>query len=110
MLSIPDAARTLSLVVIKPTMHDWSRVSSHQDRPMPKKSQLLAATAALLFTLPAPAADSPPASPPLPRLAGVNNGGPHNYDEPAYQKQLARLNFSVISYWIGWSKTYGMPM
>jgi putative glycosyl hydrolase-like family 15 (GHL15) protein len=75
---------------------------------MPKKSQLLAAAAAaLLFALPAAAADS---SPPFPRLAGVNNGGPHNYDEPAYQQKLAKLNFSVLNIWTGWDKTYGMTM
>ena len=73
---------------------------------MPKKTQLLAGAAALLLSLCASAADKPP----FPRLAGVNNGSPHNYDEPAYQKQLARLNFSVIAVWVGWDKTYGMSV
>ena len=71
---------------------------------MSNKTQLLVGTAALLLALCASAADKPP----FPRLAGVNNGSPHNYDDPAYQKQLARLDFSVIAIWVGWDKTYGM--
>ncbi len=70
-------------------------------------TQLLAATAAtLLLAFSASAADSPP----FPRLAGVNNGGPHNYDEPAYQAKLAKLNFSILNIWSGWDETYGMTM
>ena len=67
---------------------------------------LLAATAALLLAIPALAADQPQ----FPRLAGVNMGGPHNYDDAAYQAKLAKLNFSVINTWVGLDKTYGMTM
>lgn len=67
---------------------------------------LLAATAALLFAIPALAADKPP----FPRLAGVNNGSPHNYDDAAYQAKLAKLNFSVLNIWTGWDKSYGMSL
>ena len=50
-------------------------------------TKLLAATAALLLATAALAADKPP----FPRLAGVNNGAPHNYDDSAYQAKLAKL-------------------
>jgi hypothetical protein len=62
-------------------------------------AMLLAATAAL-------AANKPP----FPRLAGVNIGGPHNYDDPAYQAKLAKLDFAVISYWPGWENGRDMTM
>ena len=55
----------------------------------------------LLLAFPASAADSPP----FPRLAGVNNGGPHNYEDPAYQAKLAKLNFSILEIWVGWEAT-----
>jgi hypothetical protein len=87
-------------------MHDWSRVSSYQDRLMRHTTALLAAAASLLLAISACAADSPP----YPRLAGVNNGGPHNYDDPAYQAQLAKLNFSVLGIWVGWETTHDMTM
>jgi hypothetical protein len=67
---------------------------------------LLVASAALLLAIPALAADKPP----FPRLAGVNNGSPHNYDDPAYQAKLAKLDFSLLGYWAGWEKSYGMTM
>jgi putative glycosyl hydrolase-like family 15 (GHL15) protein len=73
---------------------------------MRHKTQLLAAAAALLFTLTASAADKPP----FPRLAGVNNGAPHNYDEPAYQAKLAKLNLSVLGIWTGWEDGSDMTM
>lgn len=70
-------------------------------------TQLFAAAATtLLLAFSASAADSPP----FPRLAGVNNGGPHNYDEPSYQAKLAKLNFSILAIWMGWDQTYGMTM
>ena len=67
---------------------------------------LLASAASLLLAIPASAADSPP----FPRLAGVNNGGPHNYEDPAYQAKLAKLNFSVLNIWVGWEATRDMTM
>jgi hypothetical protein len=87
-------------------MHDWSRVSSYQERLMRHQTQLLAVTASLLFAISAVAADSPP----FPRLAGVNNGGPHNYEEAAYQQKLAKLSFSVLMSWPGWGKSAGTTM
>ena len=69
-------------------------------------TQLLAAAAAtLLLAFSASAADKPP----FPRLAGVNNGSPHNYDDPAYQAKLAKLDFSC-SPLDRLGQTYGMTM
>src|SRR5688572_4207199 len=45
-----------------------------------------------------------------PRLAGVNMGGPHNYDDPAYQAKLAKLDMSVLNMWPGWEKSRDMTM
>jgi hypothetical protein len=80
----------------------------YQDGFMRHITQLLAAAATtLLLAFPAGAVDN---KPPYPRLAGVNNGSPHNYDEPAYQAKLAKLNFAVLAIWVGWDQTYGMTM
>jgi len=74
---------------------------------MRRTTQLLVAAATtLLLAFSASAAEKPP----YPRLAGVNNGSPHNYDEPAYQAKLAKLNWSLLAIWAGWDKTYGMTM
>jgi hypothetical protein len=62
--------------------------------------------AALLLASGALAADKPS----FPRLAGVNISAPHNYDDPAYQAKLAKLDFAVINYWQGWDSTRTMTM
>jgi len=67
---------------------------------------LVAACAALLFAAVAVAADKPP----FPRLAGINIGGKHNYDDPAYQAKLAKLDFAILGYWPGWEKSHDMTM
>ena len=70
-------------------------------------TQLLAAAATtLLLAFSASAADSPP----FPRLAGVNNGAPQNYWEPAYQAKLAKLNWSLLAIWVGWGVTSDTTM
>lgn len=56
---------------------------------------LLAAATSLVLSAGAALADKPE----FPRLAGVNNGAPFNYDDPAYQQKLAKLNFSVLVAW-----------
>lgn len=66
----------------------------------------VAGCAALLLASGALAADKPS----FPRLAGTNVGGPHNYDDPAYQAKLAKLSFAVINYWPGWDNTRDMTM
>src|SRR5688572_4686263 len=67
---------------------------------------MFAVGASVLLAMSAVAADNPP----YPRLAGVNNGSPHNYSDPAYQAKLAKLNFSMLNIWRGWEDTYGMSM
>jgi Hypothetical glycosyl hydrolase family 15 len=67
---------------------------------------LVVGCATLLLAAAALAADKPP----FPRLAGVNIGGPHNYDDPAYQAKLAKLDFAIIGYWPGWDKSRDMTM
>lgn len=39
--------------------------------------------------------------PPFPRVAGIDNGGRANYNDPAYQADLARLSVMVLKYWPG---------
>ena len=67
---------------------------------------LAAAATTLLLAFSASAADSPP----FPRLAGVNNGAPHNYQDPAYQAKLAKLNWSLLAIWVGWGVTSDTTM
>jgi hypothetical protein len=67
---------------------------------------LAAAATTLLLAFSASAADSPPS----PRLAGVNNGAPHNYQDPAYQAKLAKLNWSLLAIWVGWGVTSDTTM
>ena len=39
--------------------------------------------------------------PQFPRLAGVETGGKANYDDPAYQADLAKLSVIILKYWPG---------
>jgi len=66
-----------------------------------KRTSIPAVVAALLMLTTAAAAIAAD-SPPFPRLAGVNNGAPHNYEDPAYQAKLAKLNWSLLATWVGW--------
>jgi hypothetical protein len=67
---------------------------------------LVAAATTLLLAFSASAADSPP----FPRLAGVNNGAPQNYWDPAYQAKLAKLNWSLLAVWVGWGASADTTM
>lgn len=67
--------------------------------------KLLSTIAALLLSITAPAADDP-----YPRLAGVNNGGDHNYEDASYQQKLAKLHLSILNVWVGWEDSHGMTM
>lgn len=51
---------------------------------------------------PAPAGTADAAPLGFPRLAGMLIGDPHNYDEPAYQRQIARLDLAVLGIYDGW--------
>ena len=69
-------------------------------------TSLLATSAALLLAAgTASAYDKPD----FPRLAGVNIGGPFNYQDATYQEQLSRLNLSILATWPG-LKPGGVPM
>jgi hypothetical protein len=39
--------------------------------------------------------------PPFPRLAGIDNGGQANYNDPAYEDDLAKLSVMILKYWPG---------
>lgn len=45
-----------------------------------------------------------PAQPGFPRLGGMLIGNPHNFHEPAYQRQIARLDIAVLGMYNGWSR------
>src|SRR5690348_15483209 len=56
------------------------------------------------------AAETPPApsaAPAFPRLMGMNIGA-KNYDDPQYQRQLARLDVVILGFYQGWKPKYGM--
>ncbi|MET0657585.1 MAG: putative glycoside hydrolase [Steroidobacteraceae bacterium] len=73
---------------------------------MRRSTSLLATCAALLMAAgTAFAYDKPD----FPRLAGVNVGGPFNYQDATYQAQLSRLNLSILASWPG-MKPGGVPM
>jgi hypothetical protein len=40
-------------------------------------------------------------SPPFPRLAGIETGGLANYNSPAYQSALEKLQVMILKYWPG---------
>jgi hypothetical protein len=44
---------------------------------------------------------------PYPRLGGTYISSPQNYDDPAYQKKLAKVAVSVLSIYPGWEKSHG---
>jgi hypothetical protein len=39
--------------------------------------------------------------PPFPRLGGIENGGQANYNDLAYQAELAKLSVMILKYWPG---------
>ncbi len=61
----------------------------------------------LLTHAPAAASDLPPGQPSFPRLMGMNIGA-KNYDDPNYQRQLARLDVVILGFYNGWKPRYGM--
>lgn len=63
----------------------------------------VSAAAALMLGLHAPVASAQTPLPDFPRLGGMLIGNPHNYDEPAYQAQIARLDLAVLGMYNGWN-------
>jgi hypothetical protein len=57
---------------------------------------------ALAFTAQAFAAEDP-----FPRIGGTYISSPQNYDDPSYQKDLAKVDVSILSIYPGWEKTHG---
>jgi hypothetical protein len=47
------------------------------------------------------------AEPSFPRLMGMNIGA-KNYDDPNYQRQLARLDLVILGFYKGWQPGYGI--
>jgi hypothetical protein len=39
----------------------------------------------------------------FPRVAGINIGSPHNYEDPGYQRSLAKLDLVILNYWPSWN-------
>ncbi len=50
---------------------------------------------------------APLGAPSFPRLMGMNIGA-KNYDDPQYQRQLARLDVVILGFYQGWKPQYGM--
>jgi len=44
---------------------------------------------------------------PFPRLGGTYISSPQNYDDATYQKNLAKVDVSILSIYPGWEKTHG---
>ena len=57
----------------------------------------LAATAALATSASALAFTPPP----FPRIAGIQNGGPFNYNDSTYQSELAKQSITILNMWPG---------
>ncbi len=87
---------------------------------LPRKACCILATAAayiLLATGPHAGAAPEPASTDdrqstggavsFPRIMGMNIGA-KNYDDPDYQRQLARLDVVILGFYQGWKPSYGM--
>jgi hypothetical protein len=70
------------------------------------KNSLFAGCAVLLLAAGAAAADRPG----FPRTGSLNISAPHNYDDPSYQAQLAKIDMAVLSYWPGWNAGKRMTM
>jgi hypothetical protein len=48
--------------------------------------------------------------PPFPRIATVNYSAPTNYDNAAFQAQLAKYNIAILNIWPGWTGGGAMTM
>lgn len=50
------------------------------------------------------------AAPGFPRLGGMLIGDPHNYGDPVYQAQIARLDVAVLGMYVGWRDNGQSPV
>src|SRR5665213_2006096 len=46
---------------------------------------------------------------PFPRIGGDLVGSPQNYQDPAYQAQIARMSFVILGAWPGWTGSGSTP-
>jgi hypothetical protein len=49
-------------------------------------------------------------SDPFPRIAGILNGDPRPYEDDNYQRDIAKLDYAILSVWPGWEQTTGITM
>src|ERR1035437_8162318 len=75
--------------------------------PLQKEKLQSLLLAALLPASVAIAVESNVSTPTFPRLMGMNIGKKH-YDNPEYQKQLARLDLVILGFYRGWRPGDGM--
>ena len=47
---------------------------------------------------------------PFPRLAGIFISDPRNYEDPDYQRDIAKLDYAIMSVYPGWEQTHGITM
>lgn len=54
----------------------------------------------------------PPTSsgPTYPRLSGFQHGGAQNYWDPAYQRDMAKLDLVILAYFNGWGVSHGVTL
>ena len=71
-----------------------------------QQTRILVVCIAILFSGMAMAFTQPP----FPRIATVNYGGQTNYDNAAFQAQLAKYNIAILNIWPGWVGGGAMTM
>src|SRR5450631_2499845 len=71
-----------------------------------QQTRMLVVCIAILFSGMAMAFTQPP----FPRIATVNYGGQTNYDNAAFQAQLAKYNIAILNIWPGWVGGGAMTM
>lgn len=69
---------------------------------MARTASVLVVLAGLLGSVPVPATDAPPVA--FPRVMGMQIGGPAQYDDPAYRRDLARFDVLVLNFWPQWKE------
>jgi hypothetical protein len=71
-----------------------------------QQTRILVACIAIVFSGMAMAFTEPP----FPRIATVNFSSPQNYDDPAFEAQLAKYNIALLAIWPGWMGAGGKTM
>jgi hypothetical protein len=71
-----------------------------------QQTRMLVVSIAILFSGMAMAFTEPP----FPRIATVNYGGQQNYDNAAFQAQLAKFDLTILTIYPGWNSGRAMTM